>query len=405
MRIKPFRAVRPAEDLADKVASPPYDVLSVKEARDMAKENSMSFLHIVRPEIDLPEAAEENQEEGYARAVKNLADFMQKGYLIQEPQACIYVYRLIMGSHVQKGIVALSHTGDYDKGLIKKHEHTRPGPEEDRTRHINALNAQTGPVFLTFRDHPAVESLMDETASTTPLFDFTAPDNVQHTVWKIDNPDQVIQLFAEIPETYIADGHHRAAAAARVARERNAQGHQTDDTEHNWFLTVLFPAGQLQILAYNRCVADLNDMTPASFLTALEKVCSISDSSNPKPNAPGHTCMYLQGKWYDLQWPEQTIDDPVAQMDVTLLQQYILDPLLGIQDPRRDPRVEFVGGIRGTETLEERVDNSIFDVAFSMYPTSVKQLLAVSDAGQVMPPKSTWFEPKLRSGLFVHLLD
>jgi len=404
MRIRAFCALRPADHLADKVASPPYDVLSTQEAREMVAENPMSFLHIVRPEIDLDHDVTGDSDEVYAQAVTNFKSFQDQGYLVQESQPGLFLYRLIMGEHVQRGLVTVSHTGDYDAGLIKKHEKTRPGPENDRTRHISTLNAQTGPVFLTYRDQADIDQALADVEKADALFDFTAPDGIRHTIWRISQPDQIVEMFKDVPATYVADGHHRAAASARVARERHEETGNPEDAESDWFLTVLFPAGQLKILAYNRIVKDLNGQTAARFLEKLAVDFTVTKEANPTPQQSGNISMYLDGQWYGLQWTPVVSADPVAVMDVSVLQDRVLDHLLGIQDPRKDPRVTFVGGIRGTVELEKRVDHGEAVVAFSMYPTTVEQLLAVADADQCMPPKSTWFEPKLRSGLFVHLL-
>ncbi|NCC52243.1 MAG: DUF1015 domain-containing protein [Spartobacteria bacterium] len=404
MRIKAFCALRPAEGLTAKVASPPYDVLSTEEARTMAENDPMSFLHITRPEIDLDHAVAGDSEEAYNQAAVNFKHFQEKAYLVQDEQPGLFLYRLTMGNHEQRGLVACSHTGDYDAGLIKKHENTRPGPENDRTRHIQTLEAQTGPVFLTYRDEPAIDQVLASVEQTPALFDFTAPDGIKHAVWRIPEPDRIVAIFKDIPATYIADGHHRAAASARVARERRAATGGNTDAESDWFLTVLFPAGQLKILPYNRVVHDLNGMTPEALLEALDGMFTLTKDADPSPQKSGCISMYLAGRWYGLQWTPEVSDDPVAVMDVSVLQHRVLDGLLGIKDPRKDPRVSFVGGIRGTAELEKLVNAGDAAAAFSMYPTTVDQLLAVADANQCMPPKSTWFEPKLRSGLFVHLL-
>lgn len=407
MRIKAFKAYRPPLELTEKLASLPYDVYSVEEARELTVNNPYAFLHVSIPAVDLPEGTPEKDESVYRKAGENFKTFLEKGYLVQDEQPGLFLYRQIMGHHHQRGLVAVSHVDDYDKELIKKHEHTRAAPEEDRTRHIEALNAQAGPVFLTYRDVPEINAILDETEKGEPLFDFTAPDGIQHAAWRVADPDRLVQLFAQIPVDYIADGHHRASAAARVARERRAaHPEHTGDEEYNWFLTVLFPASQLQILPYNRCIADLQGLTPDQLLETIRCAgFAIRETNLTRPDKPGMICMYLDGKWYEMTCPEVASDDPVQTMDVSILQNLVLAPILGIEDPRKNPRASFVGGIRGPEELVKRVNSGRDAVAFSMYPTDIRQLMDVADANQVMPPKSTWFEPKLRSGLFVHVLD
>lgn len=407
MRIKAFNAYRPPLEITDKLASLPYDVLSVEEARVLTADNPHSFLHVSIPAVDLPEDTPEKDESVYRKAGENFRMFIEKKYLIRDEQPGLFLYRLTMGGHQQRGLVTVSHVDDYDRELIKKHEHTRAAPEEDRTRHIEALNAQAGPVFLAYRDVPEITALLAEVEKGVPMFDFTAVDGIQHAAWRISDTQRLVDLFAEVPVDYIADGHHRASAAARVARDRRAANpSHTGDEEYNWFLTVIFPAGQLQILPYNRCIADLHGLTPAGLMDGIREAgFSIRETAQTKPGKPGMICMYLAGKWYALICPKLETSDPVQAMDVSILQNLVLDPLLGIEDPRKNPRASFVGGIRGPEELKKRVDTGRDAVAFSMYPTGMQQLMNVADANQVMPPKSTWFEPKLRSGLFVHVLD
>ncbi|MDD2235799.1 MAG: DUF1015 family protein [Kiritimatiellae bacterium] len=407
MRIKAFKAYRPPLELTEKLASLPYDVYSVEEARELTADNPHAFLHISIPAVDLPEDTPEKDESVYQKAGENFQTFITKGYLVQDEQPGLFLYRQIMGKHAQRGLVAVSHVNDYDKELIKKHEHTRAAPEEDRTRHIEALNAQAGPVFLTYRDVPEINDLLSEIEKTEPLFDFTAPDGIQHAAWRIPETERLVQLFDAIPVDYIADGHHRASAASRVARERRAaHPEHSGDEEYNWFLTVLFPATQLQILPYNRCIADLQGLTPNELLEAIRLAgFALRETTLTKPDKPGTICMYLAGKWYEMTCPEVDSSDPVQTMDVSILQNRVLAPILGIDDPRKNPRASFVGGIRGPEELKKRVDSGRDAVAFSMYPTDIRKLMDVADANLVMPPKSTWFEPKLRSGLFVHALD
>lgn len=406
MRIKPFNALRPPLTESDAVASPPYDVLSIAEAREMVKGNPKSFLHITLPAIDLPDEAADDAAVLYDQAASTLKQFQEKGYLVADAEPALYLYRLIMGDHCQRGVVAVSHTGDYDASLIKKHEKTREAPEKDRTQHIEALNAQTGPVFLTYRADEQIDALLADIEKGASLYDFTAPDGVQHAVWAIPEPQRVVDLFEAIPVDYIADGHHRAAAAARVARERRAANPKAaEGQEADWFLTVLFPAEQLKVLAYNRCVADLNGLSKEEFVARVEgQGFTVEASGEELPEKAGTACMYLDGAWYTLSWPAVESDSPVDCMDVSVLQGKLLDPILGIDDPRKNARISFVGGIRGTEELKKRVDEGRDAVVFSMFPTSIQELMAASDADQMMPPKSTWFEPKLRSGLFVHTL-
>ena len=403
MRIKPFNALRPPIDLTAKVASPPYDVMSIAEAKVITDKNPMSFLHITMSAVDLPADVDEKSPEAYKQAHSALNDFVSKGYLQDDPEPALYLYRLTMNGHAQRGVVTVSHTLDYDNELIKKHEHTRRAPEEDRTLHIKTLEAQTGPVFLTYRDDAKIDAFLAEVEKGTPLYDYTADDGIDHAVWKIEDCDTLVSLFADIPTDYIADGHHRAAASACVAREYRAANGGDELAEPNWFLTVIFPAGQLKIMPYNRCVKGLNGLTEEAFIDQVKAAgFAVAETDQPSPAQPGTVCMYLGKKWYELTCPKIDSDDPVKLMDVSILQEKVLSPILDIQDPRKDARIFFVGGIRGTAELEKNVNSDEATVAFSMYPTSIEQLMSVSDADKVMPPKSTWFEPKLRSGLFVH---
>jgi uncharacterized protein (DUF1015 family) len=309
-----------------------------------------------------------------------------------------------MGDHVQIGIAALCHIDDYEAGLIKKHEKTRRDKEDDRTRLIGTLSADTGPVFLTYRDQPAVDRIVHDAKQHSPLIDFTAPDGIRHTVWRIEHPTSLVEAFGHVPCAYVADGHHRTASAVRVGKERRAANPQhTGTEEYNWFLAVLFPATQLRILPYNRCVHDLRGHTPATFLTALAGAgFTIEDTSSTAPTAPGEVRMFLANQWHRVAWTPDPLADPISRLDVTVLQDRVLAPLLGIADPRTSKRIDFIGGIRGTGELEQRVKDGRAAIAFSMYPTTVDQLMDIADAGAIMPPKSTWFEPKLRSGLFIH---
>ena len=406
MKIKPFIAIRPPVDKAAIVASPPYDVVDKEEARTIANDNPHCFLRIVRPELELPDNLSPYDDSVYARALENYKRFRQEGALQPADSEAIYVYRLQQADHSQLGVVTVSHIDDYDAGRIKRHEKTRKPTEDDRTRHVDTLNANAGPVFLTYRDDPTIDQLVESAQQTSPLYDFEAADGVRHTVWEVLDTAAWVEAFAAVPAAYVADGHHRAASAARVARmRRDADPNSTGDEEYNWFLTVLFPAQQLHILPYNRCVHDLNGHDREAFLAAVQQRFSLFPADEKVPLSPGSVRMYLDGQWYSLQWDAAPLpNDPVARLDVSVLQDNLLAPVLGIDDPRNNPRIEFVGGIRGTQELERRVDSGRAAVAFSMYPVTVDQLMAVADAGLIMPPKSTWFEPKLKSGLLVHEL-
>ena len=409
LRIRPFEAIRPRADLAARVASVPYDVVDTGEARALALDNRHCFLHVVRPEIDLPPGTDIYDDSVYETARLNLARLIDDGVLLREPRPRLYVYRQIWQGRAQAGIVCCCHVDDYAADRIKKHEKTRKQKEDDRTRHVMTSNANTGPVFLTYRDRPSIDALVVSASAGSPLFDFTAPDGVQHTVWTVSDSSALVDAFAaEVPCAYVADGHHRSASAARAGAERRADNPEhTGDEEYNWFLTVLFPASQLAILPYNRVLRDLNGHTPDALVERLREVGRVTDADDPHPRRPGVFCLYLAGRWLEVELDPASIDadDPIASLDVDLVQQRVLAPIFGIEDPRTSDRVDFVGGIRGTEELERRVDGGAFAAAISMHPTTIDQLLSVADAGLVMPPKSTWFEPKLRSGLFVHSLD
>lgn len=407
-RIKAFKAVRPPTDLAEHVASVPYDVVNRSEAAALAEGNENSFLHVVRPDIDLPPDTDPYDDKVYTQAASNLRKLIDQGALVRDGTARLFLYRQIMDGQPQVGLVCCSHVDDYENNLILKHEKTRPAKEDDRTRHVLALNAHSGPVFLTYRDVDVVNQVVAQATGTKPLYDFAAPDGVQHTVWSVESPQTLIAAMTEVSHFYVADGHHRAASAWRAARQFKADnpGH-TGDEEYNWFLTVLFPASQLKILAYNRIVQDLNGRTASEFLDILRSNHEVVATDNPLPSSAGTFCLYVDRQWLRVRVPPAEIDqnDPIGSLDVALLEDRVLTTLLGIQDVRTDPRIDFVGGIRGTAELERLVDSGKWACAFSMYPTSIEQLMAVSDAGEVMPPKSTWFEPKLRSGLFLHELS
>ena len=407
-RVKAFRAVRPPAEKAANVASVPYDVVNRAEAAQLADGNSESFLHVVRPDIDLPPETDPYADEIYATAAANLKRFIDEGVLVQDETESIFLYRQIMNGKAQVGVVCCCHVEDYENNLILKHEFTRPAKEDDRTRHVMTLNAHAGPVFLTYRDNESVNSLVKTAIQADPLYDFTAADGVQHTVWKIDDADGYIAGLTEVPAFYVADGHHRAASAWRAGKARREQNdNHSGNEEYNWFLTVLFPASELKILAYNRIIKDLNGMTPEEILTKLSAVGEVEATDDPVPSSSGSFCVYVDGKWSKVTVPQDSIDhdDAINCLDVAILEQRVIKPIFGIEDVRTDPRIDFVGGIRGTGELEKRVDSGDWAFAVSMYPTSISQLMAVSDAGEVMPPKSTWFEPKLRSGLLTHLLD
>jgi uncharacterized protein (DUF1015 family) len=409
MRINSFSAVHPAPSRAAQVACVPYDVINTAEARELARGLPYSFLHVIRSEIDLPENVDHYDDRVYAKARENLQRFLREGLLIRDSQPSVFLYRQVMNHRAQVGLVCCCHVDDYVSDVIRKHEKTRKDKEDDRTRHVLELNAHAEPVFLAYRDAPAITDLMEADMNDRPLFHFVARDGVTHTIWPARIAQAYVEAFArDVPVAYIADGHHRSASAARAGIERrNANPNHRGDEEYNWFLAVLFPASQLTILPYNRVVKDLIGMTPVAFLDALKKIGTLTATGAPAPQKPGRVCVYLDRRWHLLEFDPKSInrDDPIASLDVSLLEERVLRPLLGIQDVRTDTRIDFVGGIRGTAELEKRVNSGEMAVAFSMYPTTMDQLMAVSDAGVIMPPKSTWFEPKLRSGLLVHMMD
>jgi uncharacterized protein (DUF1015 family) len=408
VRLHPFDAVRPTPELAARVAAVPYDVVSRSEAAELARGNPYSFLHVGRSDIDLPADTDPHDPRIYAKAREALERFIASGVLVREGAPSLYLYRQIMAGRAQTGLVACVHIDDYEQDVIRKHEKTRPDKEDDRTRHVQTLDAHAEPVFLTYRGRSQIDVLGEAVLGSTPLYDFTAPDGVRHTVWRIPEPEPWIEAFRGVPHAYVADGHHRSASAWRAGKERRAANQtQRGDEEYNWFLAVLFPADQLTILPYNRVVRDLNGKSADEVLRELRDVGRMAPTEHPKPPRPGTFCVYLTDAWYRIEFDEESIDrrDPIGSLDVSLVQDRVLSPILGIGDPRTDQRIDFVGGIRGTGELERRVDSGEMAIAFSLYPTTLDQLMAVSDAGAVMPPKSTWFEPKLRSGLFVHLLE
>jgi uncharacterized protein (DUF1015 family) len=378
-------------------------VVDRHESAALAKGNPHSLLHVDRAEIDLPPETDAYSQEVYAKALSNFQGLQKSGALVRESEPCLYLYEQRMGAHTQTGLVAVCHIEDYENDLIKKHEKTRRDKEDDRTRLIDTLSADTGPVFLTYRDEPAIDTLVDGVKTQTPLYDFTAPDGIGHSVWRIPGGESFVREFKKVPFSYVADGHHRTASAVRVGRERRAANpNHTGNEDYNWFLSVLFPGSQLRILPYNRCVHDLNGKSADEFLGAVRERFSVVENADPAPAKNGSVSMYLGGKWYGLGWREDSSADPVSRLDVSVLQDRLLAPILGIDDPRTSQGIDFVGGIRGTGELQERVDSGRAAVAFSMAPTTVMQLMDIADADQIMPPKSTWFEPKLRSGLFIH---
>ena len=408
MRLNPFRAVCPPPDLAPQVASVPYDVVNRGEAAELARGNPHSFLHVGRSDIDLPEDLDPYDARIYRRAREALDELLARGTLLRDPEPRLFVYRQIMDGRPQTGVVGCVHVDDYEHDVIRKHEKTRQDKEDDRTRHVLTLNANAEPVFLTYRGRVEIDRMVEAITPTAPLYDFTAPDGVRHTVWQVPDSWALARTFDPVPLAYVADGHHRSASAWRAGKELRAgnPSHRGDE-EYNWFLAVLFPSDQLRILPYNRVVRDLNGQTPARVLERLGGLGKLSPATDPVPERSGVFGVFLDGRWQRLELDPAGIDrsDPIASLDVSLLQDRVLSPILGIGDPRTDKRIDFVGGIRGTAELERRVRSGEMAIAFSLFPTTLDQLMAVSDAGHVMPPKSTWFEPKLRSGLFVHELS
>ncbi len=419
VRVKPFAALRPPKGIVTEVAAPPYDVLNSEEARKMAGEKSL--LHITKPEIDFDPIAGEHEQRTYDRAVENFKAWQQKGWLVRDPKPCYYVYAQTMGRRTQYGIVLCAHTDDYASGVIKKHELTRKDKEDDRMIHVRIQNANIEPVFFAFKDNAELGGIIAKAAAGVPEYKFVDENGFTHTFWVIDDDATVARITAlftgEVDAFYVADGHHRTAAAARVGAEKRAQNpNHTGDEEYNFFMAVCFPESQLAIIDYNRVVKDLNGLQPEEFLQALEADFEVSLASKPrcgrpaKPYAPAQLhnfSMYLGGKWYSLTArPGRYNDaDPIGVLDVTILSNLVLDRILGIKDLRTDKRIDFVGGIRGLGELARRVDSGEMAVAFALYPVSMKQLIDIADTGNIMPPKTTWFEPKLRSGLAIHTLD
>lgn len=412
-KVKPFKGIRPPKDLIEKVASRPYDVLNSEEARTEAEGNEMSLYHIIKPEIDFPAGTDEHSEEVYARAVENFRMFKEKGWLCPDQEERYYIYAQTMDGRTQYGIVVAANVHDYVNGVIKKHELTRRDKEDDRMRHVKVNNANIEPVFLAFPDNPRLQQVIDAVAAGVPEYDFTAPDGFGHHFWVVEDPAMeavITEEFAKMPHLYIADGHHRSAAAARVGLEKaEADPAHTGDEEYNYFMAVAFPASHLRIIDYNRVVRDLNGLAPEEFLSRLEKDFIVEEKGKETYHPAGlhNFSLYLAGRWYSLTAREGRYDDndPIGVLDVTISSDLILRDILGITDLRSDKRIDFVGGIRGLGELKQRVDSGEMAVALALYPVSMKQLMDIADTGNIMPPKTTWFEPKLRSGLVIHALD
>lgn len=404
--IRPFAGLRPVPGRAGEVIAPPYDVLSSEEALERARGRPWSFLHISKAEIDLPAGTDPYDPAVYSQSAENLSMMLKEGVLMRDKQDCYYVYRLIMDGHAQTGLVAVVSVADYDSNRVRKHEYTRPVKEDDRVRQIKALNAQTGPVLLAYKSQPDMDAILSQTETGEPVVDVKADDGVQHTFWVIEDEATIKKLtdgFNAMKAVYIADGHHRSAAASRVAKEKGSDGTQSCD----YFLSVLYPHNQMRILDYNRVARDLNGLSRDELLARLASVFKVEpEGSAVAPSRPGEFGMYLDGKWYRLTIDQALVpDDPVASLDVSVLTDQLLSPILGITDLRTDTRIDFVGGIRGLGELERRVNSGEMAVAFSLFPTRMEALMAVADANKVMPPKSTWFEPKLADGLISHVLD
>ena len=405
--IKPFHALRPVRESAKQVSCVPYDVIHESEAREFVEQNPQSFLRVTRSESAFPAAEKPAPEAVLQRARENLGSMVTQGVMVKENQAAFYIYRLTSDSHTQTGVVACCSLDEYDSGLIKKHEKTRPDKVKDRTEHMLAIRAQTGLIFLAFRGTERIQELIDEATRESPLYDFESSDGVRHTVWSVSETQPLVDAFAEVPALYIADGHHRAESAARARRQlREANPGHTGKEDYNFMLAGIFPAEELKILPYNRVVHDLNGLTDVEFLEKLKGPFAVRETEVCTPLQHGEICMYLTGRWYKLEFNAGLADpdDPVGNLDVSILQRHVLAPILGIADPRTNTRIEFIGGSRGTGELVRLVDNGSARVAFSLYPTTIDDLLEISDRGQIMPPKSTWFEPKLKDGLFVHTI-
>jgi len=410
MRIRTFQGLVPAPKHAAEVAAVPYDVVNREEAAALAKGKPHSLLHVDRAEIDLDPEVDPYSAEVYAKAKENFLQLQSGGVLVREARPTMYLYRQTIAGHSQTGLVTVCHTEDYEKNVIKKHEKTRQDKEDDRTRLVDTLDANTGPIFLTYRQRPAIAALIQGVLDNEkPIYDINAPDGVRHQVWRvgIGTCVSLTSLFeSQVPCAYVADGHHRAASAFRVSKlRREANKAHTGQENYNWFLSVLFPGNELKILPYNRAVKDLNCLDREEFIKKVGEIFTMKPTTVKTPTEPGQCCMYLKDQWYMLEWNPAPNASPIDQLDVSILQDRLLKPVLGIDDPRTSKRIDFIGGIRGTAELEKLVNAKEHTVAFSMYPTTVDQLMAISDVDAIMPPKSTWFEPKLRSGLFIHTLE
>ncbi len=402
MKIRPFNALRPRPDLAQVVASVPYDVVDINDVEKLTSTNKLSFLRIVRAEVDLPVSERDNLDAVHNKAAENLKSFIDNDVFVREKTPSLYVYRLIKNGHSQHGVVACCFVEDYANNLIKRHEKTRADKEKDRATNISKLNTHTGPVFLANRNRKSIDNLVESICATEPLYDFIAEDGIRNTVWRIEQTDELINEFAEVPSFYIADGHHRAASAVRVARERRVIEIATGEAEHDWFLTVIFPDDQLRILPYNRLISGLTDDEKKNVLSDLNERFTVTKVADGIPSEPGRVRVYFAGEWLELQWEQVETSTLAEKLDTGIIQNHILAPVFGIEDPRTDARINFIGGENSVPELQRRVDAGIADLAISFHPVSMKELLAVSDAEELMPPKSTWFEPKLRSGLLIH---
>jgi uncharacterized protein (DUF1015 family) len=403
--IKAFRALRPQVEHSQDVASPPYDVMNVEEARELAGLNTKSFLHVSRAEIDLPESTNVYADSVYEKAKENLLKLQQNGYLIQDEKPCIYVYQLQMGDQIQTSVVAICSIDEYDTDLIKKHEKTRPDKENDRTKHIITTEAQTGLIFLCYRGNEEINHIIATTCEELPMYNFISSDGVRHTIWQMTDTAKIIDNFKSISALYIADGHHRAASASRARAEfRSKNENHTGNESYNFVIAALFPDEQLNILSYNRVIKDLNNRSKDQVIRDLSESFIVTETKEKTPSNRGEFCMYLENKWFNVRFAVEFVRAPsvIESLDVSILETYILKPIFGIEDVRTDKRIDFVGGIRGTDELEKLVDSGKAKIAFSMFPTTIDDLLSVSDENQVMPPKSTWFEPKLRDGLLSH---
>ncbi len=409
--IRQFKAIRPTPEMAEKVAALPYDVVNSEEAAEMVIGNPYSFLHVDKAEIDLPAGTDIYSPEVYEKAKSNLEKMITDGVLVKDEKPMLYVYELTMDGRSQTGLVACTSIDEYMQGIIKKHELTREDKEQDRIRHVDICNANTGPIFLAYRTVDEISEIVDNVKKNAPVYDFTAEDGIIHRAWIIDDEETInrlVKLFKDVPNLYIADGHHRNASAAKVGlKRRNENPNYTGDEEFNYYLAVIFPSDQLKILDYNRVVKDLNGLSEEEFIKKLsEKFDMVETGGRAKPDKAYDFGMYMDGKWYMLTAKDEIKSkDAVKGLDVSILQDNVLIPILGIGDIRTDKRIDFVGGIRGLGELEKRVDSGEMKVAFAMYPTSIEQLMTIADENKIMPPKSTWFEPKLRSGLFIHSLD